>query len=446
MYKHYKEASLPLTYRRQVVECLIRSLALQRSVRLVGLSGMGKSNLLRFLVSHPELLENHPAMSARRVCFLHIDCNKLNPLNIANFYRECHFLLQGDPKALPQTDEHLLYKQLELTLLNLDRETLVILVIDRAEYLYEKSGPEFFSQLRNLRDEARSGRMMFIVGSQRPVGDLYELEKLFSDICWVGPLSEADHQEFFARHEARLGLNVEENERERLWGLTGGHPGLLKNGLEWLKRGQMKNMPPDEQGLIQELLRYAPIENYCRRLWENLTPDEQYFLRNFVENRRVEQGPSSLKNSGLLIDRQDHLELFSPLWQTYLSQEIWPHQEIGPMQVELKPATRRVILQWQGRSAETVISRKLVFDFLDVLSTRPGNVYSKDELINALYKDEKAPEVLDDALFQLVTTLRRFLDPLVKELCPGMTTSCIQNVRGVGYCLVVDLPQGFPRR
>jgi hypothetical protein len=397
---------------------------------------MGKSNLLRFLVVHPQLLENQ----AKRVCFLHIDCNKLNPLTIATFYRECLFLLQGDQAMLPQTDDHLLYKQLELALLNLDRETLVVLVIDRTEYLYEKCGPEFFSQLRNLRDEARSGRMIFIVGSQRPVGDLYELEKLFSDICWVGPLAEADHQEFFARHETRLGLKVGESEQERLWRLTGGHPGLLKNALEWLKRDQPKKMPSAESGLIQELLGYAPIQNYCRRLWENITLEEQYFLRGFGENPSVRQGLPSLKMSGLLIERQAQLELFSPLWQAYLSQAIWLYQEIGPMQVGLNPATRRVRLQWRGRSGETVISRKLVFDILDVLSTEPGNVYSKDELIDALYEDEKAPEVLDDALFQLVTALRKSLDPLVKDLCPGMTTSCIQNVRGVGYRLVVDLP------
>lgn len=440
MYNHYKEASLPLTYRRPVIDCLIRSLALQRSVRVAGLSGMGKSNLLRFLVSHPELLENHPAIPATQVHFLHIDCNKLNPLTIATFFRECLFLLSDNRKVTLQTETHLLYKQLELALLNLDRKMLVIVVIDRAEYLYQHTSSEFFSQLRNLRDEARSGRMGFIVGSQRPVGDLYELEKLFSDICWVGPLAEDDHQEFFARHEARLGLNIEENNRETLWKLTGGHPGLLKNVLEWMKLNQRQSIPAADVDFMQALLHYTPIRNYCHRLWENLTSDERYSLRNLVENRQAGESLSFLKHSGLLIDQNDRLDLFSPLWQAYLSQDIWPHQKIGPMQIELDPTTRQVLLQWQGRAVETVIHRKLVFDCLNLLAADPGRIYSKDELINAIYNDDKAPEVLDDALFQLVTTLRKLLDPLVEELCPAMTSSCIQNVRGVGYRLVVDLP------
>ncbi|MCB0171432.1 MAG: winged helix-turn-helix domain-containing protein [Anaerolineae bacterium] len=440
MYEHYKEASLPLTYRRPVIDCLVRSLALQRSVRVVGLSGMGKSNLLRFLVSHPELLKNHSAIPTKHIYFLHIDCNKLNPFTVASFFRECLFLLPDGRQAALETDAHLLYKQLELSLLNLDRETLVIMVVDRAEYLYENSSPEFFSQLRNLRDDVRSGRMMFIIGSQRPVGDLYELEKLFSDICWVGPLSEGDHQGFFARHEARLGFNIEEDDQERLWRLTGGHPGLLKNALEWLKRNQLQSIPTDDAGFMQALVHYMPIQNYCRRLWENLTSDEQNTLRNLVKNHHTGERLSFLKHSGLLIDQNDRLELFSPLWQLYLDQEIWPHQKIGPMQVDLDPVTRQVILQWQGRTVETVIHRKLIFDCLNILATDPGSIYSKDELINAIYNDEKAPEVLDDALFQLITTLRKLLDPLVKDLCPNLTSSCVQNVRGVGYRLVVDLP------
>jgi DNA-binding response OmpR family regulator len=226
----------------------------------------------------------------------------------------------------------------------------------------------------------------------------------------------------------------------RLWQLTGGHPGRLKNVLDWLKRRNIFDLPADDNELIQALLGYSPINNYCRRLWENLTADEQSFLRRIDNGLMVEDVPSFFRDSGLLTDHSGQLDLFSPLWQAYLHQKIWPKQKILPMQVELDPSTRRVILQWQGRTMETVIRRKLVFDLLDVLSDEPGRVYSKDEIIKALYEDEQAPEVMDDALFQLVTALRRVLDPLVSKLCPDMTSSCIQNVRGVGYCLIVDLP------
>jgi DNA-binding winged helix-turn-helix (wHTH) protein len=445
MYEHYKEASLPITYRRREIECIITPLAMQRSVRVVGLTGMGKSNLLRFLVSHPELLENNPDLSDSSICFLHVDCNRLSPVNPLSFYRECHFLLQTDQVAAAPSDERLSYRQLELALRKLDQQTLIILVVDRADYLYKEVGREFYSQLRNLRDEARAGRMMFIFGSQRPLGDLYELEKLFSDTCWVGPLAEADRAEFFTRHQRRLNVQIGEDLQQILWRLTGAHPGFLKNGMDWIKRRGVDNTPDDETHLTQELLGYKPIQKYCRGLWENLAEVEQDTLLNLGSTPSTAKPIHQLKQSGVIIDDPDELRVFSPLWRMYLARHIWPEQVVKPMQVQMDAATRRVVLQWRGKTAETVITRKLVFDLLQVLSSDPNKIYSKDELISMIYEGEKAQEVLEDALFQLITALRKSLDPLVKRLCPAMTTSCIQNVRGVGYTLIVDLPVKSPK-
>lgn len=440
MYDHYKEASLSLTYRRKEIECIVAPLVTQRSVRVAGLSGMGKSNLLRFLVSHPQILENNLALSATSVCFLYIDCNRLNPISALSFYREGNFLLHAEATTPASSDEYLAFKQFEAALRQLDQQTLVILVVDRAENLYDKIGGDFFSQLRNLRDEARAGRMIFILASRRPVGHLYELEKLFSDTCWVGPLTVADEGEFLTRHEARLGINLGEELRQLLWRLSGGHPGLLKNGLEWMKRQGLENIPKDETHLTQNLLDHEPIQRYCRQLWGDLTPAEQGFLANLDSTSQESAVVYLLKKSGLIIEEKGELRIFSPLWEVYLKQNTWLQQEVKPLQIELDPATRRVALQWRGKTAETVITRPLVFEFLRLLATAPGRIYSKDELISALYQDDKAPEVMDDALFQLVTALRKSLDSLVQDLCPAMTASSIQNVRGVGYQLIVDLP------
>lgn len=440
MYEHYKEAVLPLTYRQKEIKCIITSLAMQRSVRVAGLSGMGKSNLLRFLASHPQLLTNIPAFSARPLCFLHIDCNKLNPINGLSFFRECLFLLQKGQDMVAPLDEYLAFKHVEATLSQLDKQMVVILVVDRTERLYQATNSEFFSQLRSLRDEARSGQMMFILGSQRPLGDLYELEKLFSDICWIGPLAEADRSEFFTRHEKRLGLQLNEALQQLLWNVSGAHLGFLKNGLEWVARQEIKKVSGDTSQLMQAMLRYKPIQNYGLRLWENLTETEQNILMDLETYTYSLELPSLLLNSGLVIEEAGQLQLFSPLWKGYLQQHVWLRRPVKPMEIQLDPATRRVTLKWRGRTTETVITRKLVFELLQMLAAAPDHVFSKDELITVLYPEDEALETLDDALFQLVTALRKVLDDLVKRLCPAMTDSCIKNVRKVGYRLVIDLP------
>lgn len=434
-YDHYKEATWPLTYRRQEIACLAAPLALQRSIRVAGLSGMGKSNLLRFLVSHPPLLAAPP-----NPYFLYIDCNRLQPVNPFNFYRESCSLLSGRPVA-PPADEYLAFKALAEALAGLDRQSFVIWVIDRVERLYGQTDGAFWSQLRSLRDEARAGEMAFILAGRRPVGPLQELEKLFSDTCWVGPLAETDWQPFLARHEARLGINLEAGLAGRLWTLAGGHPGLLKNGLEWFKRQGREDVPGDEAGLLQGLLAYEPVRRYCHHLWADLTPVEQSFLMALEEPAPPAETAQLLQACGLIKKSAGGWRFFSPLWEAYLRQTVWQPQEAGSLQIELEPEDRRVRLHWLGRTAETVITRPLVFNLMQVLAATPGQTVSKDTLINSLYPEEKAPEVMDDALFQLVTALRRSLIALLKKLSPTISHNFIENVRGLGYRLVVDLPR-----
>lgn len=441
MYKNFKEASYPNTYYRREMACITAALTMRRSVRVAGLSGMGKSNFLRFLVSHPQLIIKFPSIKIDSIHFLYIDCNRLNSVKTLSFYRECLFNLRVEQSIPTLTDEYLLYKQLELALISLDRQTPVVLVVDRAEALYENVGQEFFNQLRNLRDEAKAGQMMFIFGSQQPLGYLYELEKLFSATCWVGPLVDADRIHFFEQQEHRLGIKMGEVWRNILWRLTGAHPGLLKSGLEWLSHSKRKDnigeTLTDEKNLIRGLLGYEPIRRYCQRLWESLTETEQQFLTR-LERSSTKNPSSNLIKSGVLVEYQDHWRIFSPLWQAYLSKFIWPQQWAKPIRIAANSTTRQVTLHWQGQTATVVIKRSLVFKLLQVFANAPGEVLHKNKLIEALYPDEEGEGISDDALFQLVTALRKLLDPLVKSLCPEMTTTCIENVRGVGYRLVLD--------
>ncbi len=440
MYDHYKEATWPDEYRRSALGPILTTLTLQRSLRVAGWSGMGKSNLLRFLVSHPHLLVEWPDFSGQAACFLYIDSNRLHPLTPLTFYRECLFLLRAEQGPPPAEDAYTLYKQVELALRAIDPATVVILVIDQAERLYDAVEPYFFDQLRSLRDEARRGHMLFIMGSRRPVGDLFQLEKLFVKTCWVGPLAEADRAAFLARHQQRLNVSLPEKWQQALWQVTGGHPGLLKNSLEWAK-GQA-TLPATEADWLARLLAYAPIERYCRQLWQGLGEGEQHQLRQGSLTPDEAGAAAMLADSGLLLTEAGAGRLFSPLWEAYLRRTVWPAERPAPLEIDLDVATRRVTLRWAGQVAETLVTRPLVFELLRVLAADPGSLHSKDALIAALYPEEKAADVFDDALFQLITGLRKAIDPPVKQLCPALTDdSVVQSIRGVGYRLVVELPE-----
>jgi hypothetical protein len=441
MYNHFKEAVLPDAYRRREADCILSALAMQRSVQVVGLAGMGTSNLLRFLLSHPHLLQDRANFAPAEVCFLFVDCNKLSPVSALNFFRECLLRLQPEADLLALNDEFLLYKRLEAALRDLDGDTFVVLAVDRFQGLYEGVRASFFGQLRNLRDEARGGRMAFILGSQRPPGDFRELERLISHTCLVGPLAETDQAEFFARHEARLQAQVPPAWRDRLWRLTGGHPGLLKNGVEWYKQ---KNSPPPEDdapSLIADLLSYGPVEKHCLALWESLNQAEQDLLWVVAEGGAAAgEVADRLRENGLLIDAVDEPALFSPLWQTYLRQSVWSGQRSESIKIMTNSFTRQVALGWRGNRVDTTLSRPLVFALFQALAEAQGEFCSKEDLLHTLYPEDKTYEVTEDSLFQLISSLRREIDPLVKNLYPAMASSFVQNVRSVGYRLVVELP------
>lgn len=65
------------------------------------------------------------------------------------------------------------------------------------------------------------------------------------------------------------------------------------------------------------------------------------------------------------------------------------------------------------------------FQLLKVLSTRPGRIFSREQLMEAMYRDERV--VADRTVDSHIKKLRRKL----QERAPG--TDCIHSVYGLGY-------------
>ena len=59
MTSQFQEASWPDGYSGTSIKQILNALLVQRSLQVVGLSGLGKSTLLRYFFSHPELLTKH---------------------------------------------------------------------------------------------------------------------------------------------------------------------------------------------------------------------------------------------------------------------------------------------------------------------------------------------------------------------------------------------------
>lgn len=100
--------------------------------------------------------------------------------------------------------------------------------------------------------------------------------------------------------------------------------------------------------------------------------------------------------------------------------------EAGAPGLELDPAARQVSVA--GRRLDPPLSHAQ-FVFLELLAEEPGRVYSRDEVVAAVWPDDKAEGISDEAIDALVRRIRLRL----REVDPGR--EYIVTVRGYGFKL-----------
>lgn len=211
----------PADYRALEIKRLTEAARAGECAAVIGLSGAGKSNLMRFLAE----TQSTPAHT-----FLLADWNRLAAPTAPALFD----LLR---RALGDTSESAdPLAALEATL---DRRlrpagSSLSLLFDRSDALAATAAhsPQIFGNLRALRD-AHKYRLTYIIAARRPLASDNELAELFfGHTLWLGPLSESDARWTVARYTARHGLNWSEKTVRTLIDLTRGYPSFLRAACE----------------------------------------------------------------------------------------------------------------------------------------------------------------------------------------------------------------------
>lgn len=159
----------PQYYREKEVQVLNTTLNAGECVSLIGLSGMGKSNLLGYLAYRSSTIDTEGPE------YVLIDCNRIQEINPSSFFN----LL----RALRDTHKY------RLTYLLATRQPL--------------TEPADAEKIRELDDLFVANRM------------------------WLNPLAEADARWTLHRYEERHNCSFDDSANEALLNLSGHHPGLL---------------------------------------------------------------------------------------------------------------------------------------------------------------------------------------------------------------------------
>ncbi|MBN1979476.1 MAG: winged helix-turn-helix domain-containing protein [Anaerolineae bacterium] len=430
----YKESSFPVDYRAAEVGQIMSALYRQRSIAVTGLAGMGKSNVVRFIVSHPDVRSRYLQERADDYAFLHVDCAGLVVVAEAEILGEIAVQLPGDRVADLPRDARDVWRILKERVLDLNPDLNLVIVLDYFDEAVTVLDRSFFNRLFHLRNARSKGNLSYVFVTRRPLGSLYELQELLDDECAITPLGREDALVSIRRDEARLGCTFDAAQRDKLIVCTGGHPGFLKNACELLGSGRLDAGLPDE-AFVRQLLDSGKVRNLCRELWDDLTPAEQSVLLKVVRGSSLPENADGgcvtyLERSGVLVREGGRTRVFCPLFETFVC-------GIGastPCEICVAPVfPNQARIETPAGEAAVDLSPKL-FALLAALSETRGDVLTTDDLIRCVYGDE-ALGVTNAALSQLVKRLRAAVDPYVRRLIKDQAYTCVETVRDVGYKL-----------
>ncbi len=431
----YKEANFPPDYREAEVRQIMDAVYRLRSICITGLAGMGKSNVVRFVVSHPQVRARYLRDKADDYAFVHVDCAGLPRGDEAEVLGEIVAQLHYEgfapddphPSPVPRSMRHALREQV----LGVEPGLNLALVLDYFDEAAARLDKAFFNYLFYLRNARPQGNLSYIFATRRPMGYLGELQELLDDGCVVGPLGHEDALGSIRRDEARLGCAFSAAQRDELIACTGGHPGFLKNAAELLCSGQVDTNLPGEK-VARQLLQSGRVENLCEELWNDLTPAEQSVLLKAATNALPPRSGDDarvayLERSGLLVRERERHAIFCPLFELFVRDRAAVPGAVS-IAAEFPNLAR---IETSMREEKVTLSPRL-FALLLALTEARGRVLPTDELIIRAYGDE-AGGVTNAALSQLVKRLRGALNPRAQRMANDPTYTCVETVRGVGY-------------
>ena len=444
----------PLTYRQEIAEPIFQLIRSGESVAVVGLASMGKSRLLRFVL-RPDVQAHYLGDASPATWLVRVDGNRLATVSEWGLYEllltalieaasgqlEAGVVdwLGGLRREVILSENALLarrYVELATQVLCRQQPLRLCLVCDEFDECYRSLPASSLHNLRFLRDADRYSLCYLLLLRDHPArlrspDDHEGFYELFSrSILGLKPYMLADGRRVLAQLAVRRRFPLTAQQEELLLHLSGAHPGLMVVLFDRFLRA--KEGDPVE-GPAEEVVRWAlaqePVSEECRRVWNGLGQDEQLALSRLVQGGGV---PPALREllllKGLLQEVEGGRTVFgSPLLREYVRTQA----SIDGDSFRLDEPS--AALWVEGRRVSDLT--RLEFELLRYLYRRRGQVCSREEILGALYPDERIEAIGgDNRVDSLMRHLRRAVEPVPEQ------PRYLLTVRGHGYRLV-DKPE-----
>lgn len=411
------------------------------SCQLVGIPGVGRSNLLGLLSFNRNVRIKHVGENQKWFHFVTVnfsevrkkpllDVTKFLFLTLVDSLRERNLTEEFDKAnlifkdSLSFNDELVLFQGLKrvIDLLAIEKELTIVFLFDRFEEYVPMLTPDFFTNLRVLRDRAKY-RFSVVFSVSRPLEQTVETTMLSDFYTFMAghlvfmPLCEKKSVDFRLSYlEKVTGKKLEDKTKEELLQLTGGHGKMIRICAEEILA---VNNPVPKPDIFKFLVENKHVRSVSYEIWEMLHPDERTVLKNLALKKPVEENQAIfLREINLLKD--DSFTI--PLFEDFVK---FRAEQIKNEKITINEVTNDIM------RGEEVLSNNLTnaeIRLLKLLIQNPERIIEREEIINIVWSDLQSKEgVTDQALDQLIFRIRKKI-----ETDPN-NPQHLQTIKGRGF-------------
>ncbi len=414
--KHF-EALYPENSRFEEIEKIFKFVKEGSSSQIVGIPGVGRSNLLGYLSYNRKIRIAHVGENYKWFHFVLVNFSEVRDKSRNEVIRLIFLSLLDSLKERAMVEDHkkveeifkqsfssgdelIIFQGLKKTIdyLSLEKELTVILLFDRFEQYVSSVDETFFANLKTLRDRAKY-RFSVILALKRPLPEILDpqiykdfAEFLEDNIIYL-PIEDKESLDFRIEYlQKATGEKVPDEIVAEIKKLTSGHIKLTRLSLEEYisKEANIKN-------LKEFLFSRNKIQSILSEIWNSFTPEEQSALKN-IENDEI---PMHLMNVGIVKDKKITIPLF---------------EEFVNNQEEMKKDDSLVFDENtnQIKKGDVTFSNGLTsleFKLLKFLIQNSQKVLSRDEIVEAVWGDLASTKgVTEQAIDQLIFRLRKKIE------------------------------------
>ncbi len=318
------ERYLP-TYRQDELALITSYARRGESLCLVGVAGIGKSNIVRILRSDNDFKTRYLGNDVARIRFAAVDINRWQrtPVHLWRLMLEAAQAATTDlppPPAsaiVPMSEEERICQRLQnhIDWVCQSQQRQLVFVLDDCDLMLSSGPLSMIDNLNTFRDAGNPGKLSYLLFTKRlphvlgrplelGASKFYDLIK--RSIFALGLYSFADARQMMRYLNAQAESPLRREELAHIEHLGGGHSGLLRTIFDtWLRS------TPDRQDMIGFFARQTDIQAECHRILRGLHEQEREVAVRFSRGRLGADDAPLLEH---LVRRSLILERNPPIW------------------------------------------------------------------------------------------------------------------------------------